>query len=55
MRLLVRVQTDVDEGSVEGKEKFGFFVSEVERRCPITQLFKLSGVKYESEWVNEKL
>ena len=52
VRLLVRVQTDVGEG--EG-ERFGFFVSEVERRCPITQLFKLSGVRYESEWVNEKL
>ncbi|KAK4677482.1 hypothetical protein QC764_404990 [Podospora pseudoanserina] len=39
---------------VEG-DKFDKFVSEVERRCPITQLFKLSGVKYESEWVNEKL
>ncbi|KAK0670168.1 hypothetical protein QBC41DRAFT_345683 [Cercophora samala] len=27
------------------------------RQCPITQLFKLSGVKYpyDSEWVNEKL
>ncbi|KAK4201150.1 hypothetical protein QBC40DRAFT_172090 [Triangularia verruculosa] len=36
-------------------EKFDKFVSEVERRCPITQLFKLSGVRYESEWVNEKL
>lgn len=55
VRLLVRVQTDVDGGVEEGRERFGFFVREVERRCPITQLFKLSGVGYESEWVNEKL
>jgi len=46
----VRVQTDVTE-----KDKFDFFVSEVERRCPITALFKLSGVGYKSEWVNEPI
>ncbi|KAL2130459.1 hypothetical protein VTI74DRAFT_6370 [Chaetomium olivicolor] len=50
VRLRVRVQTDVEDGG-----RFGKFVQEVERRCPITQLFKLSGVRYESEWVNEKL
>ncbi len=49
VRLRVRVQTDVKE---EGFEKF---VGEVERRCPITQLFKRSGVKYESVWVNEEI
>ncbi|KAK4149334.1 OsmC/Ohr family [Chaetomidium leptoderma] len=53
VRIRLRVQTDVEEGDREGR--FGRFVSEVERRCPITQLFKLSGVRYESEWVNEKL
>lgn len=47
--LRVRVQTDV-----EG-EKWDRFVSEVERRCPITRLFRDSGLKYESTWVNEKL
>ncbi|KAK0726827.1 OsmC/Ohr family, partial [Lasiosphaeria miniovina] len=49
----VKVQTDIPGGS----EAAGFrhFVSETERRCPITQLFKLSGVKFESEWVNEVL
>jgi hypothetical protein len=50
VRVKVRVQTDVgDEG------EFGRFVGEVERRCPITALFRRSGVRYESEWVNEKL
>ena len=51
VKLKLRVQTDIPEGSAE----FDKFVSEVERRCPITALFKRSGVKYESEWVNEKL
>ena len=50
VQLKVRVQTDV-----KGEEGFEEFVGEVERRCPITQLFKRSGVKYESVWVNEKL
>lgn len=49
VRLRVKVQTDA-EGA-----KWERFVSEVERRCPITRLFKLSGVKWDSEWVNEKL
>ncbi|KAK4174795.1 OsmC/Ohr family [Triangularia setosa] len=49
LKLSVRVQTDAE------REKFDKFVSEVERRCPITQLFKLSGIRYESEWINEKL
>lgn len=53
--LKVKVQTDIDATEGEGKKKWEFFVSEVERRCPITQLFKLSGVRYNSEWVNEKL
>jgi uncharacterized OsmC-like protein len=51
VRLKVRVQTDVEGGG----EKWERFVSEVERRCPITRLFRLSGVRWESEWVNEKL
>ncbi|KAK3325950.1 OsmC/Ohr family [Apodospora peruviana] len=50
IKLKVRVQTDTTD-----EKKFGYFVQEVERRCPITQLFKLSGVRYESEWVNEGL
>ncbi|KAM0335143.1 hypothetical protein ACHAQA_000184 [Verticillium albo-atrum] len=48
--LKIRVQTDI-EGGNEAAE-FKRFVSEVERRCPITQLFKLSGVQCKSEWEN---
>jgi organic hydroperoxide reductase OsmC/OhrA len=48
--LTVRVQSDAKDDA-----EFQHFVSEVERRCPITQLFKLSGVQYSSEWVNEAL
>ncbi|KAK4448724.1 OsmC/Ohr family [Podospora aff. communis PSN243] len=51
--LELRVQTDIEGGSESAK--FRHFVSEVERRCPITQLFKLSGVKYSSSWANEPL
>ncbi|KIH94505.1 OsmC family protein [Sporothrix brasiliensis 5110] len=51
--LKVAVQTDIDGGS--DSPKFQHFVSEVERRCPITALFRLSGVKLTSEWVNEPL
>ncbi len=49
VKVTVRVKTDSEEG------RFREFVKEVERRCPITQLFVRSGVRYESEWVNEKL
>lgn len=51
--LKVRVQTDIKGGS-EAAE-FKRFVSEVERRCPITQLFKLSGVRYVTQWENVAL
>lgn len=51
--LKARVQTDIPGGT--DSPKFQHFVSEIERRCPITQLFKLSGVKMTSEWTNEAL
>lgn len=51
--LKVAVQTDIAGGSDD--PKFRHFVSEVERRCPITALFRLSGVRLTSEWVNEPL
>lgn len=51
--LKVRVQTDIKGGSND--PKFQHFTAEVERRCPITQLFKRSGVAYTSEWINEPL
>ncbi|MDO9378255.1 MAG: OsmC family protein [Nocardioidaceae bacterium] len=38
------VQTDADEAT------FATLVSEVERRCPVTQLFKRSGLEYDSSW-----
>ncbi|KAK4185312.1 OsmC/Ohr family [Podospora australis] len=53
VHLTARVQTDIQGGSED--PKFQHFVKEVERRCPITQLFKLSGVKFSSEWVNDPL
>ncbi|KAK4211483.1 OsmC/Ohr family [Rhypophila decipiens] len=55
VELKIHVQTDLDVATEEGRKKWDFFVGEVERRCPITQLFKLSGVRYESVWVNERL
>lgn len=51
--LKARVQTDIKGG--QSSPQFQHFVAEVERRCPITALFKLSGVEYTSEWVNEPL
>jgi len=48
-----RVQTNIEGGSES--PDFQHFVAEVERRCPITQLFKLSGVPFSSKWVNEPL
>jgi putative redox protein len=39
-----RVQTDADA------EQFARLVAETERRCPITQLFKRSGLELDSKW-----
>ncbi|KAL2115233.1 hypothetical protein VTJ04DRAFT_10896 [Mycothermus thermophilus] len=50
VKLSVRVQTDLRD-----EEKFREFVREVERRCPITALFRKSGLKWESVWVNERI
>lgn len=41
------VQTDATD------EQFATLISETERRCPVTQLFKRSGVEWENNW--EKL
>lgn len=38
------VETDADG------EAFDRFVSELERRCPVTQLFKRSGLEFSSTW-----
>jgi len=48
--LSVQVQTDIKGGSESAE--FQHFISEVDRRCPITQLFKRSGVVVTSEWTN---
>ncbi|MBT0568658.1 OsmC family protein [Williamsia sp. CHRR-6] len=43
------VQTDADD------EAFATFVSEVERRCPVTQLFVRSGLEFDNVWTNAPL
>lgn len=45
--LQVKVQVD---GANE--DQFRNWASEVERRCPVTQLFKKSGVEWTSSWTN---
>lgn len=49
VHLDIRVETNLDV------ERFAAFAIEVERRCPITQLFRGSGVKFSSEWKNLEL
>lgn len=46
VHLKIDVQTNLDD------ERFANFTREVERRCPITQLFRGSGVKFTSKWTN---
>ncbi|RMZ79650.1 hypothetical protein DV738_g3137, partial [Chaetothyriales sp. CBS 135597] len=50
VELKIRVQTDIEGGSDD--PKFKQYVSEVERRCPMVQLFMRSGLKFKREWVN---
>ncbi|KAK0747252.1 hypothetical protein B0T21DRAFT_417472 [Apiosordaria backusii] len=49
VKLFVRVQTNILESvkgdNLEADARFRHFVREVERRCPITQLFKRSGLR----------
>ncbi|KAK4624248.1 hypothetical protein CLAFUW4_06090 [Fulvia fulva] len=47
INLDVEVATDADGA------KFDKWTSEVERRCPVTQLFKRSGAEWTSKWVNK--
>jgi putative redox protein len=35
--------------------EFEHFISEIERRCPITTLFRGSGVEYKTQWTNAPL
>ena len=50
IELTVSVQTNQRDEAA-----FQKFASETERRCPITQLFKRSGVDWKSKWVNQAL
>jgi putative redox protein len=43
------VETDASE------EQFARLVSETERRCPVTQLFKRSGLVFENRWTRAAL
>jgi uncharacterized OsmC-like protein len=43
------VQTDA------GEEQFAHLVSETERRCPLTQLFRRSGLEFVTTWTREPL
>lgn len=49
VHLDITVETNLND------EKFAAFAIEVERRCPITQLFRGSGVKFSSNWKNIEL
>lgn len=49
VHLDIIVETNLDS------EEFSAFTIEVERRCPITQLFRGSGVKFSSNWKNIEL
>jgi putative redox protein len=44
-----KVETDANE------EQFARLVSETERRCPVTQLFKRSGVQFVNQWTRTDL
>lgn len=46
--LKAKVETNADDA------QFELLRSETERRCPLSQLFKRSGVKWTNEWVNVK-
>lgn len=47
--VVATVETDADEAAFER------FVSELERRCPVTQLFQRSGLDFRSSWTREPL
>ena len=45
-RVSVRATVETDATD----EQFATLVSETERRCPVTQLFKRSGVEWDNQW-----
>ncbi len=44
MSVRATVETDATD------EQFATLVAETERRCPVTQLFKRSGVEWDNQW-----
>ncbi|KAJ5321631.1 uncharacterized protein N7506_010761 [Penicillium brevicompactum] len=51
--LKARVQSNLEGGN--NNPQFQQFIAEIERRCPMTALFRNSGVVYSSDWINEPL
>ncbi|EME45714.1 hypothetical protein DOTSEDRAFT_171295 [Dothistroma septosporum NZE10] len=47
------ITLDVEVAAEADAAKFDKWTSEVERRCPVTQLFKRSGAEWSSKWVNK--
>ncbi len=47
-KVTVRATVETDAAG----EQFARLIAETERRCPVTQLFKRSGVEYDSQWEN---
>jgi putative redox protein len=50
-RVTVRATVETDATP----EQFATLVRETERRCPVTQLFKRSGLAFENEWTQRRL
>ena len=49
MSVRATVETDATD------EQFATLVAETERRCPVTQLFKRSGVEWDNQWEKASL
>jgi putative redox protein len=49
----VEVRATVETDGTD--EQFAALVSETERRCPVSQLFKRSGLEWDSQWTNAPL
>lgn len=49
------VHLDIAVETNLGPSEFDAFTTEVERRCPITQLFRGSGVRFTSAWTRRAL
>ena len=49
----VTVRATVETNATD--EQFAMLVAETERRCPVSQLFKRSGLEWDSEWTKAPL